>query len=497
MVAKTPRRRTLRLRFHGRRARDSANWRERSWGATDLREFADAFLSSKDTRDDFASLRSVWSESTDETCFEALKLIDVHTINDELLTDLYSLHRLAAHTDGEPRTVMARLADFVDSSVHIERSAADIRAFLRNAGIGPSPFQTAAVSSTLERVALQYVRAANALRIGGTTIETPSIQQALETLAGQRLTFVTGAAGVGKSAVIAATLEYASSLDWPTAVISADRLPAVTSATELGVALDLGGSPGAALAAVAAGRHALLVIDQLDALGVVSGRHPERLTVIEEMLIEARAHENLRVVIGCRQFDLDNDRTLRAAIGSDGSTIRVGPLSTAQVVDALNRAGLPGPQNEREARFLTSPLNLALMLELAQTDESIPLSLAGLYDRYWTVKRAACTGRRNGVDQWVETIDVLVDAMSSRQSLAVPDASLDGHRAQVDAMASESVVTTSQQQTGFVHETFFDYAWSRLFPRPEREPARLAQGWRTGPVPTGTSSATARVRAHG
>jgi hypothetical protein len=86
-----------------------------------------------------------------------------------------------------------------------------------------------------------------------------------------------------------------------------------------------------------------------------------------------------------------------------------------------------------------------------------------LYDQFWEVKRRACSSRRNGIDQWLETVELLVDEMSARQALAVPHSILDPFAAQIAAMESEAVVTTLERRTGFVHETFFDYSWSRRF----------------------------------
>ena len=293
----------------------------------------------------------------------------------------------------------------------------------------------------------------------------PAIDEALAALGQDSPIVVTGTAGGGKSVVLTAVLERAQSLDWPALVIAADRMPESRTVEELGHALSLEGSPTAALAAVAAGSDALLIIDQLDAVGVVSGRHPDRLAIIESLLLEARAHPNIHVVLGCREFDLDNDRSLRQAIATGATRIRVGPLETSQVIEVLQSVGVFGEPSEREHEFLRR-LNLALLTELAgEADHQavIPNSITEIYDQFWDVKRRACASRRHGMDEWVETIDLLVDEMSARQTLAIPRAVLDTHVDQTFAMESEAVLTTLQRRTGFVHETFFDYSWSRRF----------------------------------
>ena len=68
-----------------------------------------------------------------------------------------------------------------------------------------------------------------------------------------------------------------------------DRLDGFRDAQELGTAMRLPGPPAAVLSRVAAGRPALLVLDQVDAFGTGSGRNPARLEAVTEALREARA----------------------------------------------------------------------------------------------------------------------------------------------------------------------------------------------------------------
>ena len=58
-----------------------------------------------------------------------------------------------------------------------------------------------------------------------------------------------------------------------------------------------------ALAAHARGGPGLLVIDQLDALSLASGRMPTTFDAVVELLREATAFPEMRVVLACREFD--------------------------------------------------------------------------------------------------------------------------------------------------------------------------------------------------
>ena len=90
-----------------------------------------------------------------------------------------------------------------------------------------------------------------------------------------------------------------------------DRLDGFRDAQELGTAMRLPGPPAAVLSRVAAGRPALLVLDQVDAFGTGSGRNPARLEAVTEALREARAL-GIKVMIACRAFDLEIDDRLAA-----------------------------------------------------------------------------------------------------------------------------------------------------------------------------------------
>jgi hypothetical protein len=438
---------------------------ERSRSAECWSEFDTAFLSAKQPRENFNAAKAAWPTTTDEHCYEALQRVEVVTIDEDRLKELIK-YRLAACIDGDPAIAAALLAEYVGDSVHQTRSSADVVAFLAGHGIGTARFDPAAVSSITNRLCTNFLMSARSLRIAGRQLSMVAIDEAIEVLHSSVSIVVTGAAGGGKSVVLAAVLEHATVLGWPTLVIAADRIPDCRTAEELGSAMGFRGSPATALAMLADGGEAVLILDQLDAIGVVSGRHPERLAIIESLVLEARAHPNIRVVLGCREFDLDNDRALRQTVGMDAKRVRVSPLEPAQISEVLEAIGVAGEPSESELRFLSTPLNLALLTELAHaadTPPAVPESIVDLYDQFWEVKRQACMGRRNGIDQWLETVQLLVDEMSARQALAVPQAFLDPYAAQAAAMESEAVVTTLQRRTGFVHETFFDYSWSRRF----------------------------------
>ena len=170
-----------------------------------------------------------------------------------------------------------------------------------------------------------------------------------------RAVFVLGAAGGGKSAVMHETVREAQAEGWPVLALRLDRLESFASPVALGRQLDLGVSPTSALAAMSQSDPCLLVIDQLDAVSLVSGRMPESFDVIASLLREASGFSNMRVVLACRKFDVDNDERIRAVVRADGvSQVEVGPLSDEQVDAAVEAMGLPAPSLMSGQRKLLS-----------------------------------------------------------------------------------------------------------------------------------------------
>lgn len=441
---------------------------DRARSAESWDEFDGEFLRAEDWRKRFDRLLRAWSNPPQSVVYDALRYVQVRTIGEGELTD-WIRDRLRSHTTGAaPATVASVLAQLADDSVHQELSAADVWAHLATHGITPRNLShDAAIGWQIADSAESYLARLQPLYIGGHELPRPEAAAAFDHLDAGHRVVLAGAAGAGKSVVSVQTVTCARDQGWPVLVLSADRLPDVTTTTHLGVELGLPESPAVVLAGVAAGRDALLVIDQLDAVSVVSGRSPERLGLVTDLLREAHSHPGLRVLLACRQFDIDNDRALRAVAQDDTAVVvPVGDLTDAQIRAALADVGLAADVPAPLMRLLATPLHLALYVDLALAGVGTVHSaqtLTDLYDSYWTAKRQACRIARGGADEWLEVVDRLVRRMSDRQELTVPEALLDDLDQQVKLMASEGVLSVDQGRVAFFHETFFDYSFARQF----------------------------------
>ncbi len=284
--------------------------------------------------------------------------------------------------------------------------------------------------------------------------------------AGSKTVLVTGVAGDGKTGVLhQAVNELAAS--WAVLAISLDQIEAFSSTHELGVdRLGLPASPVSALAAVAGEDESLLVIDQLDAVSLASGRMPMTFDQVAALLREAQAFVGMRVVLACRQFDVDNDYRLRAlAAQDDVEQMTIGPLANEQVATAVTGMGLdPAALNESQEILLRSPLHLVLLSAIADEADALSFHTAkGLMDAFYERKRRDSRARRDPPPRFGETIGVLIDDMSARQRLFSSQFILDTGDLldDADVLASEQVLVRQDDRVSFFHEAFFDYAFAR------------------------------------
>ncbi|TDC59076.1 ATP-binding protein [Micromonospora sp. KC207] len=155
-------------------------------------------------------------------------------------------------------------------------------------------------------------------------------------LNGNRCVFAVGAGGSGKSAVLHEMVEEAESRGWTVLALRLDRQEPFSSTVELGLRFGLETSPTSSLARVAGDQPSLLVIDQLDAVSKASGRIPQTFEAVADLVREATAFPNMRVLLACRKFDLDNDDRIRTLTKEhQAKQVPVAELSDAQVLGAV------------------------------------------------------------------------------------------------------------------------------------------------------------------
>ncbi|WP_374460219.1 hypothetical protein [Microbacterium sp.] len=280
-----------------------------------------------------------------------------------------------------------------------------------------------------------------------------------------RLALVVGAGGDGKSAVIHQATKALEARGAEVLSFRLDRCGAFSSTRELGQQLGLSASPVVSLSMAADEREAVLVIDQLDAVSLASGRLSERYDVVAELVQEAMCLEGIKVLLVCRLFDVENDyRIRRLDARDDVQRLTIGPLSEGPVRSAVAEMGLDASKLTRsQLELLGSPLNLVLLETVASHPNALKFTSRGsLFEAFWKRKRQIIKAARPEI-RFNEVLSRVANAASDRQTLSVPVEILDPDDFAIDAdvLASEQVLSIADGRVSFFHETFFDFTFAR------------------------------------
>jgi hypothetical protein len=287
----------------------------------------------------------------------------------------------------------------------------------------------------------------------------------IDLMATTRLALVVGAGGGGKSSVVYQAVDGLTSQGAEVLAFRLDRRGMFSSTIELGTQLGLSTSPVTSLRMAADGREAFLIIDQLDAVSLASGRLSERYDVVADLIQEAMAVDWVRVILACRLFDVENDHRFRNLDArSDVQRLTVEPLPANAVTSAVEAMGLDAARltlTQRE--LLRSPLNLVLLETVAGQPGALNFTSRGsLFEAFWQRKRQTIHDHRPEV-RFSDVLARIANTASDQQTLSIPIEILDPQDYIKDAhvLASEQVLAIDGDRVSFFHETFFDYTFAR------------------------------------
>jgi hypothetical protein len=319
----------------------------------------------------------------------------------------------------------------------------------------------------IREISRKYVAPLQAERINGNTLRIEGAEL-LDLIPGQsQKVLVAGKAGGGKSTTLAALVERQSTSAVPVIPIRFDQLPeGILTTKELGAKLLLPESPALTLAGVASGDPAVMVIDQLDAISLASGRRTDGWSLFESLLEELARYPNVSVVVGCREFDLEHDRRMRSLTAKESGFVltRLRGLSEREINSALEAAGTAPQSISNSLRpILTIPLHLAIFLRLDPSARTSVRNRDELFASYWVESEQRLQQRLGSEAPWTQVIDKLVDWLSKNQELSAPVNALDDYSKAAKTLASQHFFLLVDDRYRFFHESLFDYAFARRF----------------------------------
>ena len=273
----------------------------------------------------YSRLRKV-SEGDDEALLEVLRRFRAHALTEAQAQEIVDLQvrQFIAQPEEAPleaSAVRLLLADFVLDHLGIPIKRETVEAFLERHDLRLAVWRREDLPDLLDRWNASALARVRGSLINGAMIPRNEVQSIVASLDAEKVTLVAGGAGFGKSVVLADLCEVLREDGIPCALIRLDSLEPMTS-RQLGAEMGLKESPSVVLGSVDSG---VLIIDQLDAVSITSGRNPRLRPLVHELLAEAARIPGLRVVLACRSFELDFDDDFHA-IAQSANRIDISPL---------------------------------------------------------------------------------------------------------------------------------------------------------------------------
>jgi hypothetical protein len=440
---------------------------ERARGAVDLTTFTQHSLATnQDLRATFDELSAPKLLGTPEQAWKTLRRMWFEVREErETMHDNGLLAELTL--EGAPARLMALgLGDVLNANLGLPLTRKELLEELADMDVTLRPVGSKASTRTKVAEVTNNWRQSVQRELLEPPIMRAEAERVVESLKSGLLTLILGNAGDGKSAILEQTVERLEAASGTVLAFRLDRrLTGFMSTDELGRQLGLDMSPAAALKLAAGDSPAYLVIDQLDAVSLASGRMPENFDAVADLIAEAALLPQIGVVLACRGFDVENDHRIRTLTSRrHPATVEVRPLTDAEVNDAVDGMGLNCEELTPEQRnLLRSPLHLVLLASIASQPDALSFYSSGsLFASFWERKRQ--TARMRAADvRFTAVVEKVANTASDQQSLAVPLSALDEDELidHATVLISEHVLAREGDRVAFFHEAFFDYAFAR------------------------------------
>lgn len=284
-------------------------------------------------------------------------------------------------------------------------------------------------------------------------------------------------AGMGKTVVMGDVLRLLEADDVTVLGIKSDQqLSGVVTHADLREKLDLPDNVDRVVDRLAAHGRVVVLVDQIDALSLTLSRDQKALDVMLDTVARLRRISNVRVLVSCRAFDLNNDPKLRRV--EVQRRFSVPELTSEEVADVLRGQGIEiDALSPVTQQLLRVPLHLDLFLrithgrEVALGPRQRASNIRTLQDLYTMLWDEVILTARPDAPPWhdrVEIVRLLTDYMNREQSTTAPQAVFSRPATRhLEAawhwLASAGIVVRRNARLSFMHQTFFDYCYARQF----------------------------------
>lgn len=371
---------------------------------------------------------------------------------------------------GEPSTILILLEQYAKATNSLRKriTASNVVEYLEKQNVYLLNFGNS--NTVFQRIqTINEVYWGNYPAIHGTLIHRTESLKLIDAINKGKSAILHGKAGMGKSGCLQELVNYLKENQILYLTIKLDKYIPEKSARNFGSQLGLPGSPVYCLASLAAQKHCVLILDQLDALRWSNIHSGDALTICREMIREAERinrleNGNISLVFSSRTFDLENDAGLRSLFenGEDSpitwSRIKVEPFSDDELVRIIGdqvRQFSPKLQD-----ILRTPSSLFVWTRLNSKKHRNPiLSVYGLMEQWWNQIQGDCQKIGIPYASTAACKDRVVGLMSGRKRLYLPPSMLSDQCGVVNALISQGLLSQDidANKLFFTHQSFLDY----------------------------------------
>lgn len=281
--------------------------------------------------------------------------------------------------------------------------------------------------------------------------------------------------GAGKSGVTFEVVEKLNSLGIKVLPLRLDRDHPGNSPLLFGKSLGFPCSPANALVSAVGCGIGVLILDQVDAIRWTAAHSSHSWDTCERTVDQCLKHANLRVVVVCRTFDMEEDQRIKAWKNQiKAQEIKIGLLDDAMINTFVSNYGFSSENLLSQQReLLRFPLGLYLWhkLQLESDDRTNNFrSMTDLLRKFWEMINRKLTKIKPG--KYFVVLDSLVNYMVKRCKPSAPSSIVSRYPEEVDALLSMYVLVeankvedelmfknrkSNNRHLIFSHQSFVDY----------------------------------------